>query len=336
MWGVLALAGLLATGCQPGTAATASAPPPTSALFAPRLPSATATVGATATAQPATPTATATRTVTAPKGRATPPAAVRNAQPWTSPADGMVLYPVPAGDFLMGTEDTFVGSQPDELPQHKVMLSAFWIDETEVTQAMYQDCIAAAGCTPISADLQSVMANDPVLPMTGVTWAQASEYCAWAGRRLPTEAEWEKAARGKDGRLYPWGWVGSPKLGSSVRLNFCDASCPFTYGDPTIDDGFAEAAPVGQFPAGVSPYGALDMAGNVWEWVADWYQSDAYAASSPADPQGPDSGVWRVIRGGSWLEPSWQGSVLADRTANRGYLAPDSFRIDLGFRCAVP
>ncbi len=333
---MLASAGLALAACQPGPAAATFGPPPTSGLPATRRTAATATVAATTAPPPVAPTQTATLPVVTPWDRATPPAADRGAQPWTSPGDGMVLHPVPAGHFLMGTEKTFVGSQPDEVPQHKLTISAFWIDETEVTQGMYQGCIEAEACTPISDDLAAAVGNDPRLPMTGVTWLQASAYCSWAGRRLPTEAEWEKAARGIDGRLYPWGWVGVPKTGSSLRLNFCDASCPFAYRDATIDDGFAEAAPVGSFPEGTSPYGALDMSGNVWEWVGDWYQSDAYAASAAADPQGPKSGTWKVIRGGSWLEPSWQGSVLPDRAANRGSLAPNAFRVDLGFRCAAP
>jgi len=328
--------GFLLAGCKPSPAAQPSPPPPTSALSAPRPVAETPTHTATSTALPPTLTATPTLPMATPWDRPTPPAADRGVQPWTSPADGMVMHVVPAGDFLMGTEKTFVGSQPDEVPQHKVTLSAFWIDETEVTQAMYQECIDRGGCTPISEDLAAALAHDPTLPVTGVSWHQAAAYCAWAGRRLPTEAEWEKAARGTDGRLYPWGWVGAPKSGSSLRLNFCDASCPFAYRDSSIDDGFAEAAPVGQFPEGVSPYGAMDMAGNVWEWVADWYQSDAYQATSVPDPQGPTSGMWKVMRGGSWLEPSWQGSVLPDRTANRGWLEPGSFRVDLGFRCVAP
>lgn len=327
-------AGLVLAGCQASTATPAQTAQPTSLLRAPEVQSPTPT--RSQTPLPPTPTPTSTPVPSTPPPRATPPPALPGVAPWTSPADGMVMHPVPAGEFRMGTEKNFIGSQPDELPQHRVTLSAFWIDETEVTQGMYRACVSAGGCTPISEELAAAVGDDDQLPMTGVTWNQASAYCTWVGRRLPTEAEWEKAARGRDARLYPWGWVGAPKSSTGLRLNFCDASCPFAYHDPTIDDGFPQAAPVGQFPAGVSPYGALDMAGNVWEWVADWYQSNAYASSAKTDPRGPQTGEWKVIRGGSWLEPSWEGSVLPDRTANRSWLPPGSFRVDLGFRCAVP
>jgi formylglycine-generating enzyme required for sulfatase activity len=334
--GVILLAMTVAlAGCGPaqGTPSTvtpqAFAPPVASASLAP-----TKLVTPTASAAPPTPSPTVR--LATPPVRPTPPPAERGIDPWISPVDGMTLLPVPAGDFRMGTEKSFVGSQPDELPQHKVQMGAFWIDQTEVTQGMYQACVDDGACSPVSDDITAALGADPQLPAAGVTWFQASQYCAWAGRSLPTEAQWEKSARGTDGRLYPWGWVGAPKSGSSLRLNFCDASCPYAYKDSTLDDGFPGAAPVGQFPAGESPFGALDVAGNVWEWVADWYQSDAYQADRGADPQGPDSGLWKGIRGGSWLEPSWEGSVLPDRTANRGYLDPNSFRVDLGFRCAVP
>jgi formylglycine-generating enzyme required for sulfatase activity len=332
---LLIAACLLLAACQVASEPTPTPSQPTSPVAAARpLPSASPTAAPTI----AVPSVVATATLfdSAPRIRATPPPAERGADPWLSPVDGMQLLPVPAGDFRMGTENSFVGSQPDEVPQHKVNLSAYWIDQTEVTQAMYQACIDDGGCTPVETSMAAAIGSGPDLPMAGVQWSQASAYCAWAGRRLPTEAEWEKAARGTDGRLYPWGWVGAPKSGSSMRLNFCDVNCPFAYRDSTLDDGFAKAAPVGQFPGGISPYGALDMAGNVWEWVADWYQSDIYLTEPAVDPKGPAAGTWKVIRGGSWLEASWQGSVLPDRTANRGSLDPGSARVDLGFRCAVP
>ncbi len=247
----------------------------------------------------------------------------------------MPLVPVPAGDFLMGTTDDSAVTQPDERPQRKVFVSAFWIDQTEVTAGMYAACVDAGGCRPGLAGAGAGAAGQSDLPMAGVTWFQASDYCAWAGRRLPTETEWEKAARGKDGRLYPWGWIGAGVSAGSARLNYCDADCPFQYRDATQNDGFAEASPAGTFASGASPYGVLDMAGNVWEWVADWYQSDYYRVAPLSDPPGPAAGVWKVMRGGSWLEASWDGLVLADRVANRASLDPASSRTDLGFRCAA-
>jgi formylglycine-generating enzyme required for sulfatase activity len=320
--------------CQPAPEFSATLSPPSQASATPftfgvHLPTITPSrpptrVPETATAQPAQI-----------PFRATPPPADGKLKSWMSPVDGMTLVPVPAGDFLMGTLKNSAASQPDELPQRKISLAAYWIDQTEVTIGMYSACVENGGCTPAQLTGGAPDSGAPDLPAAGVTWDQASAYCQWAGRRLPTEAEWEKAARGKDGRLYPWGWIGAPVSAGSARLNFCDANCPYQYRDSSQDDGFAEAAPVGSFPEGASPYGVLDMAGNVWEWVADRYQSDYYRHSPTSDPQGPPAGVWRVMRGGSWLEASWEGLVLADRAANRASLDPTSARVDLGFRCAA-
>jgi formylglycine-generating enzyme required for sulfatase activity len=217
---------------------------------------------------------------------------------------------VPDGEFLMGSGDSDADADSDEQPQHSVYLDAYWIDQTEVTQATYARCVAEGKCTEpmhASAYAQAGYADHPVI---GVTWFQASDYCAWAGRRLPTEAEWEKAARGTDARLYPWGNT-EP---SSKVLNFNRQA-----GDTTA---------VGVYPAGASPYGALDMAGNVWEWVADWYEEDYYTRSPSENPLGPPSGNRRALRGGAWGV-----EARAVRVTNRFWAFPSRNDLD-GFRCA--
>ncbi|MGV8025596.1 MAG: SUMF1/EgtB/PvdO family nonheme iron enzyme [Anaerolineaceae bacterium] len=229
-----------------------------------------------------------------------------------SPRDGMTMMYVPAGEFLMGSEDGY----SDEIPVHTVYLDAYWIDQTEVTNAQYQQCVEEGACSfPYESSSysrnnyygNSTYADYPVIY---VDWNQANDYCEWAGRRLPTEAEWEKAARGTDGRTYPWG----EKSPNADLANY-------NVGD-TIE--------IGSYPAGASPYGALDMAGNVWEWVADWYDGSYYAFSPVENPQGPASGDYRIVRGGSWdgfekyLRPAFRGNYARDYSGNA-----------LGFRCAL-
>ncbi|NTV38152.1 MAG: formylglycine-generating enzyme family protein, partial [Anaerolineales bacterium] len=213
---------------------------------------------------------------------------VEDQTPITRSQDGMVMVYVQAGDFLMGNP-LGVGSD-EEAPQHIVTLNGFWVDSTEVTNAQYRLFVDATGHpAPINCDWGDPTYGDAAYadhPVVCVNWDDANAYCEWAGARLPTEAEWEKAARGTDGQMYPWGTVFDGTL-----VNFCDARCDnervndcgdtrcySVPKDPTVNDSYVHTAPVGSFLAGASPYGALDMAGNVWEWVADWYDADYYAA----------------------------------------------------------
>ena len=219
---------------------------------------------------------------------------------------------VPAGEFIMGGDD--IGD--DERPQRKVYLGAFYIHKYEVTNAQYEVCVDAGACNPPSSNRSysrdSYYANSAYddYPAIYVSWHDADAYCRWAGGRLPTEAEWEKAARGTDGRKYPWGntWDTSKVNSWEARLR--------------------DTTAVGSYPAGASPYGVLDMAGNVGEWCQDWYDAEYYAISPQRDPQGPRSGQYRVVRGGSW---EGEGGLV--RAANRGRLVPDDRYHFVGFRC---
>jgi formylglycine-generating enzyme required for sulfatase activity len=219
------------------------------------------------------------------------------------PAAGATVT-VTAGVFMMGC-NAAVDSMchDDEKPYHQVTLPAFAIDTTEVTGAEYAACVAAGPCPTANTSQQDG-------PAVLVTWAGADAYCRWAGNRLPNEAEWEKAARGTDGRVYPWG-NDAPDCTRAQT-----AACGGTPG------------PVGAHPAGASPSGAQDMAGNVWEWVADWYQSDYYGQSPADSPPGPATGVNRVKRGGAtaFTDPPPRVSLRVSTPPN----AADS---TTGFRC---
>lgn len=232
------------------------------------------------------------------------------------PVPGMIE--VPGGLFEMGSDS------PNEAPTRWVWVNTFWIDGTEVTVAEYAACMAAGACSEPATDpgcnWQAQGSEDH--PVTCVYWFQAEGYCAWVDdgtKRLPTEAEWEKAARGTDGRTYPWGDMPEPSCSYVVMA------------DPTSDVpgcGNGSATSVGSKPLGASPDGVRDMAGNVWEWVADWYA--AYDAEETDNPTGPDLGTDRVARGGSWHDsyPSYF------RTSWRAHSAPTHVANDLGFRCA--
>jgi formylglycine-generating enzyme required for sulfatase activity len=244
-----------------------------------------------------------------------------------SPVDGMVMVYVPEGTFLMGSTSADGDAHSNEFPQHEVYLDAFWIDRTEVTNAMYAAFLNARGnqlergATWLDADDEDARihkrggvweadAGYEDHPVIEVSWYGAQAYCEWAGRRLPTEAEWEKAARGTEGQLYPWG--DEPPTCSLAQYVGCEG----------------QTVPVGSKPDGESPYGAWDMAGNVWEWVADWYDADYYETLPAENPLGPGSGTYRGLRGGSWYY--YPGYV---RAAIRGsYYRYNAFD-DLGFRC---
>lgn len=221
---------------------------------------------------------------------------------------------VPAGEFTMGSNT----GRSDEQPVHRVHLDAFWIDQTEVTNAMYAKCVADGDCDSPSSSSSythdSYYGNPTYddYPVIYVNWSQAAAYCKWAGRELPTEAQWEKAARGTDGRTYPWG----------EGIN-CDKA---NYTISCVGD----TSEVGSYSNGASIYGALDMAGNVWEWVNDWYGDTYYASSPSSNPSGPASGQYRVLRGGSWI---WiDGSA---RSAGHLWFNPTVTAFYLGFRCSL-
>ena len=225
---------------------------------------------------------------------------------WVRPDDGMVMSQIPEGEFEMGAD----GNNED--PIHTIFLDSYWIDQTEVTNAMYAFCVEDGECVaPAEEDFANWRFEDH--PVSGVRWDEARAYCKWVGARLPTEAEWEKAARGTDGRTFPWG--------EGVNCNLANyQGC--------IED--AGTTVVGSYESGRSPYGLYDMAGSVWEWTADWYSESYYDERPVPNPPGPETGTLRVARGGG----SWGADYI--RTSAR--VGDDPSVLDgraIGFRCAL-
>ena len=233
------------------------------------------------------------------------------------------------GEFSMGSND----GNDDESPVHPVYLDAYYMDKYEVTNAMYEACVNAGVCDlpkNLRSNTRARYYGNPQFadyPVINVDWYQAEAYCEWRGARLPTEAEWEKAARGTDQYKYPWGNSFQCRNGNFDDLLGVDqAVIP---GGPNCD-GYKDTAPVGLFDGGSSPYNIYDMAGNVWEWVADWYDGNYYSDSPYKAPEGPSSGSARVIRGGAW-DVALTKNLLATRRVRSDPVTAGNY---LGFRCA--
>jgi formylglycine-generating enzyme required for sulfatase activity len=258
---------------------------------------------------------------------------------------------VPAGEFLMGSPAGTDGFE-DERPQRKVYIGAFWIDMRETTNGEYEAFVRATGHRiPANAspgaslwDTGAPLAGSADHPVVNVSWDDAVAYCTWRGKRLPTEAEWEKAARGTDARRYPWGNEWDHTLANSASF-WAGRTVQFDSGEDWNAfwlkgdgarisrerglKGEVLTLPVGSFSAGASPYGVLDMAGNASEWVQDWYDPSYYAKAPLTDPSGPGRGAVKVMRGGSWLKPA-----LSLRTSDRDYGTITNRPSGAGIRCA--
>ncbi len=350
-WIVLCIASILLSSCGAGTALPDSTPiPPTKTL---------------------TPVPTSTPV---PSPTFTPTPGIGTT---TLGSDGTILMFVPAGEFTMGgtqalldqVKETFArenapldwftvkGQNPsDSEPARQVYLDAFWIDQTEVSIAQYKKCVDAGGCREAApqkgynADHYLPIYNDPAFenhPVAYVNWEMADTYCKWAGRRLPTEAEWEKAARGTDGRMFTWGNFHTLEQSGNLPLGCSDKVTDISpYGAPDMDlpacsprlytyPEFLDTSEVDTYPKGASPYGVLNMGGNLSEWVADWYSATYYAVSPASNPKGPETGSVHVNRGPNFMSNANEGGLFITL---RGYGSPEEIKnywSSWGFRCAM-
>ncbi|MEW6356603.1 MAG: formylglycine-generating enzyme family protein [Planctomycetota bacterium] len=227
--------------------------------------------------------------------------------------DGSEMALVPAGEFTMGSEK----GEKDEGPVHKVYLDAFYIDKFEVSNERYRRFMAETGAAPPGSMVDENLYGDDQ-PVLLVSRSAADAFCRWSGKRLPTEAEWEKAARGTDDREYPWG-NDPPDAGGVYRCNY-----------DVIEDGYQYTAPVKSFPNGVGPYGCYNMAGNVWEWCNDWYDPGYYKESPAFNPQGPPPREYASHRGGSF-----SNKIGHMRSAYRSGFYHSMPNPVIGFRCAL-
>jgi sulfatase modifying factor 1 len=260
----------------------------------------------------------------------------------SSPADAERANVLCRREILRSRCDELASLFMAERPAHEVTLSSYELDRTEVTVAEYGRCVAAGACAPPGFPPGDERFDRPNFPLTHVRWEDANTYCVWAGGRLPTEAEWEFAARGTAGREYPWGELYNPYICNHGAL---------AHDDTDATDGFVGIAPVGSFPDGATPLGLLDMAGNAAEWVSDYYEIDengfGYPAASQLNPKGPSHGVMHVVRGGSYLQgAAWMRAaarhiIVQTQMTIAGFttgfvqslLLPRSAMV--GFRCAA-